>query len=78
LLQLKIGFNKNGLTLNSKQFDPLNLSVNGHGIESDRSVNDVDAFDILESLASVRDSDKRATKSEGLDALKTLMQKVKA
>lgn len=75
---MKIGFNKNGLTFNSKQFDPLNFTVNGHGLESDRSDSNVDAFDILESLASVRDSDKRATKSEGLDALKTLMQKVKA
>jgi len=77
-LQLKLGFSRDGLTLNSKPFDPLNLSVNNHGIESDRSVNTIDAFDILETLASVKDSEKRADKSDGIEALKTLMQKVKA
>lgn len=73
---MKIGFNKEGLTLNSKKFDPLNLSVKGHGIESERSVNDIDALDILETLASVRTSNKEVSTTDKLNVLKTLMEKV--
>jgi hypothetical protein len=52
---MKVGFNKNGLSINSKKFDPLNLSVRGFGIESDNEPNQIDTFEVLSILASARE-----------------------
>ncbi len=73
---MKIGFNKDGLTLNSKKFDPLNFSINGHGLESDMSRSSshsqTDPFEVLESLSSLKGEEVSK-----LDKIKTLQSIVK-
>ncbi|MEW6622863.1 MAG: hypothetical protein AB1420_07025 [Bacillota bacterium] len=70
---MKIGFSQSGLTINSKKFDPLNLSVRGHGIESDGYINNVDAFEILEGLAACKTPE--ATQLDKIKALQSVLKK---
>ncbi|WP_028309659.1 hypothetical protein [Desulfitibacter alkalitolerans] len=70
---MKIGFTKDGLTLNSKKFDPLNITVNGHGIESNRTVENVDPFQLLEGLASCRRPE--ATRLDQIRALQSVISR---
>jgi hypothetical protein len=72
---LKICFNKEGLTLNSKKFDPLNITVNGHGLESNMEISNVDPFEILESLSSSKNPE--ATKQDKIKALQSVISKFK-
>jgi hypothetical protein len=72
--QLKIGFGENGLTLNSKEFDPLNISVNGHGIESTRSVNKVDPFEAMANLAAIRSESSQSTRMDKIKALQSVIK----
>lgn len=74
MTSLKIGFGKDGLTLNSKKFDPLNLSVNGHGIESDRSLPQVDPFEILSTLASIKSAGDEVAKLDKIKALRSVVK----
>jgi hypothetical protein len=70
---LKIGFGKDGLTINSKKFNPLNMSVNGHGIESNEiGYSQVDAFDILEKLSAAQGSE--VSKVDKLKALQSIIR----
>jgi len=72
---LKVGFNKDGLTLNGKKFDPLNFTFMGHGIESDGTVKQTDAFEILDALTSVRTSGEEETpKVDKIRALKSIIK----
>ena len=72
----KIGFNKAGLTFDSKPFDPLNMSVKGYGIESDNKENDIDPFEVLSILASAKTSDEETSTGDKMHVLKALMDKV--
>ncbi|NLZ38841.1 MAG: hypothetical protein GX893_04455 [Firmicutes bacterium] len=69
---MKIGFTRNGLTLDSKPFNPLNLSVKGHGIET-KELPKIDAFEILEKLASARA--EGATRFDQVKALQSILPK---
>ncbi|KNF08061.1 hypothetical protein CLPU_10c01160 [Gottschalkia purinilytica] len=73
---MKIGFGKDGLTLNSKKINPLNLSVNGHGIESDYPIKAVDPFEILSSLASIDLSDEKTTRKDKIEALQKILNDI--
>lgn len=70
--KLKIGFSKTGLTIDSKKFNPLNLSVNGHGFESNLDDIDVNPFEILGKLAEARNSDM--TKQEKVNVIKNVVK----
>ncbi|NLZ93154.1 MAG: hypothetical protein GX922_03930 [Firmicutes bacterium] len=70
---MKIGFTRNGLTFDSKPFNPLNLSVNGHGIESTEELPKIDAFEILEKLAGARA--EGATRLDQVKALQSILPK---
>ncbi|MBZ4645623.1 MAG: hypothetical protein JG777_1112 [Clostridia bacterium] len=72
---MKIGFSKEGLTLNSKKFNPLNFSVNGYGIEAEEIDNKVDAFELLSKLASVRMADTEATTMDKIKILQSMVEK---
>lgn len=68
------GFHKDGLTINGKDFHPLNWSYNGISMESDVSTKPVNAMDLLETLTSV--NVEQATKLDKLQALKTMVNKI--
>jgi hypothetical protein len=66
---LKIGLGKEGLTINSKKFDPYNFSLKGIEITVDKTVSQTNPLAILEGLASIKKSDEEVT---NLDKLKVL------
>jgi len=70
-----LGFGKDGLKINNKKFHPLNVSVHGIAVESDKEYKPVDAGNLLDSLISLRNvrSDDDAGK---VNVLKTLLDKV--
>lgn len=70
---MKIGFTRNGLTLDSKPFNPLDFSVNGHGIESTDELPKFDAFEILEKLAGARG--EGVTREEQVKVLQFIVHK---
>ena len=71
---MKIGFGKEGLTLNSQKFNPLNLSVGNHGIESDLSINNlnINPLEILTGIVAAKY--EGASKLDQIKALKTAAQ----
>lgn len=74
---MKIGFNKRGLTLNSKDFNPLNITVGGYGIESAENHNilrEVDPFEVLSTLATAKD--KGNTREDQIKVLKATLEKL--
>ncbi len=71
---IKFGFNTRGLTVNGKEFHPLNWSTDKFALESDIPTNPVDAVELLETLATV--NSEEATKQDKLGALKTMVGKV--
>jgi len=71
---LKVGFNKDGLTLNGKKFDPLNFTFMGHGIESDGTVKHTDAFEIIDALTSVRSSGEETPRVDKIKALRSVIK----
>jgi hypothetical protein len=72
--KLKIGFSNGKLTLNSKEFNPLNLSVKGHGLECNEPIKTVDPFELLDSLASVNNA--QATREDKVKGLKAMLDKL--
>ncbi len=70
MIKLKVGFTKDGFTLNAKKFDPLNLSVDGHGLESDESLkSERDPFEMLQTLATAKGEEVSR-----VDKIKTLQK----
>lgn len=69
---MKFGFNKGGLTVNSKPFNPLNLSVNEKGIESDALPEQKDPFEMLSALASLKGSTAEMTQQDKVRCLQSL------
>ncbi len=69
-----LGFFKDGLRINSRQFHPLNMSINGIKMETDREFKTVDPMDLLESFETMKVED--ASKSDKIKALKTMLQKL--
>ena len=73
-MKLKVGFSKDGLKLNSKEFNPLNLPLKGVGLESDIPLNPPKA----EILSVFQQPNIRsANRMQGIDILKTMLEKVR-
>jgi hypothetical protein len=70
---LKIGFSKKGLTLDSKPFNPLNLSFRDYGIEYGDELPKIDAFEILEKLAAARN--EGMTRADQIKVLQSVLPK---
>mgnify|MGYP001385986803 CR=1 FL=1 len=57
---MKIEFSKDGVTINSKKIDPLNIKVEGIELISNMDRNKKDPLEILEALAAIKkDKGKR-------------------
>ncbi|MBZ2174249.1 hypothetical protein K8M07_03205 [Schnuerera sp. xch1] len=71
---MKIGFSKDGLKLNSKKFNPLNIPLKGVSIESDIPVEPVSASNILSVFEqpNIREVDR----TKGIEVLKSIIDKV--
>lgn len=72
--KLNLGFFKDGLRINSKKFDPLNMSFKGIKLESDKERKKADATDILEGLTSIDVTS--AGSSDKVKVLKSMLAKV--
>lgn len=73
--KLNLGFFKDGLKINSKQFHPLNMSFGKDlKLESDKTFKAVDPMDLLETLDSL--NVENASKSEKINVLKTMLDKI--
>ncbi len=73
--KLNLGFFKDGLKINSKQFHPLNMSFGKNlKLESDRAIKSIDPMELLETLDSL--NVENATKSEKINVLKTMLEKI--
>lgn len=70
---MKIGFNKGGLTIDGKKFDPLNLSVGEHGIENDDVMPTTEPFEVLENLSAARG--EGASRLDQIRALQGVLRK---
>ncbi|EEG78974.1 hypothetical protein [Dethiobacter alkaliphilus] len=70
---MKIGFNKGGLTIDGKKFNPLDLSVDGHGIETDDNLPNAEPFECLENLSSARG--EGATRLDQIRALRSVLRR---
>jgi len=72
---VKIGFSKNGLTLNSKQFNPLNMPLTKNvSLESDIPVGPVNVSEILSVFE--RPNIREVNRQEGIEILKSLLEKL--
>lgn len=72
--KITLGFFKDGLRINSKQFHPLNMSVNGISMESDKKFKSIDPMELFETFETLKVDD--ATKPEKIKTLKTMLQKL--
>ncbi|NLW23538.1 MAG: hypothetical protein GXY88_09875 [Tissierellia bacterium] len=74
---MKIGFSKDGLKLNQKDFNPLNipLPIKGIGIESDIPAKQPDAAEILSVFQ--RPNIRKANRLQGIEILKSMLEKVR-
>lgn len=74
-MRLKVGFSKDGLTLNSKKFHPLNMPLKGVQIESDIPVEPVNASEVLSVFQ--RPDIRSASRMEGIDILRQMIEKAR-
>lgn len=72
--KLNFGFYKDGFRINSRQFHPLNMSINGLKLESDREYKAIDPIDLVESFSSLNIED--ATRLDRVKALKEMLKKI--
>ena len=72
---MKIGFSKDGLTLNSKKFHPLNFKTKNISLESDIPLKNVDAVDLLSAIqgAEIRNT----SREDGIKILKLMLEQFK-
>ncbi|WP_041605918.1 hypothetical protein [Halothermothrix orenii] len=66
---MKVGFTKDSITINSKKFDPLNILIGDHGLESDFSEDEVNPFELIEKLASVAEQENKIEKLKVLQSI---------
>lgn len=72
--KMKFGFQKDGLTINGKEFHPLNWSNNLFELDSNVAAKPIDAMELLETLSSANTYE--ASKTGKLGVLKTLVNKI--
>ena len=73
---MKVGFSKNGLTFNSKKFNPLNVPLTKKlSIDSDIPVEPVNASEILSVFE--KPNIRKANRAQGVEVLKTMLDKAR-
>lgn len=73
---MKVGFGKEGLTINSKKFNPYSFSFKGMEVDVDKSVSQINPFTMLESLASLKKSDdEEFTNLDKVKALQSVLNR---
>lgn len=72
---MKIGFSKDGIKLNSKKIDPLNIPLKGITLESDIPIEHPDPAEILSAFQ--RPNLRRANRMEGIEILKSMIEKAR-
>lgn len=70
-MKLKVGFSKDGLKLNGKPFNPLNVPIKGVSVESDIPMDPPNASEILSSFQ--QPNIRRANRMQGIDILKSML-----
>lgn len=66
---MKVGLGKEGLTINSKKFNPYSFSLRGIDVSVDKSVSQANPLNLLEGLASLKKSGEEVS---NLDKVRTL------
>lgn len=72
---MKVGIGKEGLTINSKKFNPYNFSLKGMEIAVDKAASHADPLAILEDLASLKKSGAEITNLDKIKALQNVVNK---
>lgn len=72
---MKVGVGKEGLTINSKKFNPYSFSLKGMEVDVDKSVSQINPFTMLESLASLKKSDEEVTNLDKVKALQAVLNR---
>lgn len=72
---MKIGFSKDGLTFNSKKFNPLNIPIKGITLESDIPVEQPDPAKILSAFQ--QPDIRNVNRMQGIDLLKSMIEKAR-
>jgi hypothetical protein len=70
-----IGFDKDGLKINQKKFNPLKMSVNGYGVDFDDTTKEVNPFDLIKELSAVKDMEDTRSKSDKISILESMVNK---
>lgn len=73
-MSLRIGFTKNGLTLNGKKFHPLNMNLKNMTLESDVPAEAPRAADILAVFQ--KPNIRNASREQGVEVLKEMLEKL--
>lgn len=72
---MKVGLGKEGLTINSKKFNPYSFSLRGMDIDVDKSVSQSNPLSILEGLASLKKSGEEVSNLDKVKTLQTVINK---
>lgn len=73
-MSLKIGFSKEGLTLNGKKFHPLNMPLKSVSLESDVPVEVPKAEDILSVFSTP--NIRNVSREQGVEVLRQMLEKM--
>jgi len=72
---LRVGFSKDGLTLNGKKFNPLNVPLKNITLESDIPVDVPKAEDILAVFQ--RPGIRNVSREDGIEVLRQMLQRLR-
>lgn len=72
---MKVGFGKEGLTINSKKIDPSNFSFKGIEVAVDKTAPQTSPLKILEDLASIKKSNDETTNLDKINSLQNVVNR---
>ncbi len=72
---MKVGLGGEGLTINSKKFNPYSFSLKGIEIAVDKAASKTNPLTLLEGLAALKGSDEETTNLDKVKALRTVVNK---
>lgn len=73
-MNLKIGFSKDGLTINGKRFHPLNAPIKGLTLESDIPIEVPRVEDVLSVFQTP--NIRNASREQGVEILRQMLEKL--
>lgn len=68
-----IGFDKEGLKMNNKKFNPLKLSVKGYGLDMDSISKDTKPLDTLKELYAIKNGSSTRSTIDKIDNLESIL-----